>query len=396
MALDTPLGLAQPNDWPLRSLRLARQDFQLAMPRELRGQDTFPPGTVGGGPNFDWPNPVTLRRGNPKQWQYHTNNVALNLRRQDLFPPGLAGGGTAKDLPNPTTARRGDASKWQFHVQASPLNLRSQDGFPPGLVGGVTPRHIENPRPRRLFVQDVGSAPATLFFGTPTRQSDWPNPRTPRFFAHDAGNAPAIMFFGTPAALLDWPNPVQRARIQHEVGLTGILAESETLPFLQADFPNPRVNLAIRHEPGPPSNALYATIAMPVMDWPNPRRPIWITLEPGAPSQLVLVPVPPPIIIDMGDTHDGDRQKKAFDKLRNSNAKRREDLVSAYQQVSGEYPMLANQLVEPFVTDAEADPGISYSTHEIDFNALMRDTERVHQLIRAYQEMDDEEAILLL
>lgn len=365
MALDTPLGLAQPNDWPLRSLRLARQDFQLAMPRELRGQDTFPPGTVGGGPNFGWPNPVTLRRGNPKQWQYHTNNVALNLRRQDLFPPGLAGGGTAKDLPNPTTARRGDASKWQFHVQASPLNLRSQDGFPPGLVGGVTPRHIENPRPRRLFAQDVGSAPATLFFGRPVNQSDW-------------------------------PNPAQRFRIQHDVGVGGILVESQTLPFLQADFPNPRVNLAIRHEAGPPSNALYAAIAMPVMDWPNPRRPIWITLEPGAPSQLVLVPVPPPIIIDMGDTHDGDRQKKAFDKLRNSNAKRREDLVSAYQQVSGEYPMLANQLVEPFVTDAEADPGISYSTHEIDFNALMRDTERVHQLIRAYQEMDDEEAILLL
>jgi hypothetical protein len=314
--------------------------------------------------NNDWPNPRLAR------WRSYDFIAAqpFPLRGKDRFPPGVIGGRDF-DWPNPRTWRLGNSRQWQYHIQPVALNLLGKDRFPPGLVGAGP-------------------------------DFDWPNPlRRPQNPPFSSFGSLALGAITQPFSLADWPNPTLSRRPQHEAGLPASIFDLE-MPVGLSDWPNPARQRLFQHEAGLPSALLYApiTVTAPVqqVDWPNPAFTYRVTMEAGQPSLLgLLTPPPPPIIIDLGDTHDGDRQRAGFNKLRTAREDRRKALVRAYEAASGETPMLANQIVAPFV-DEDMDPGKAYPIAAVDFNKLLRDTERVRRLLDAAIEADDEEAMLLL
>jgi hypothetical protein len=102
-----------------------------------------------------------------------------------------------------------------------------------------------------------------------------------------------------------------------------------------------------------------------------------------------------PDVIITGDTHDGDREKRRQKKWQNeqeARERRKRELIDVYEQLVEGRPSVAAQIVKPYVKPATrrtAEP-------TIDWNKLVADVERVQALYREYQEMDDEDVLLLL
>lgn len=111
-------------------------------------------------------------------------------------------------------------------------------------------------------------------------------------------------------------------------------------------------------------------------------------------SAEVAGPTPPPVILV--DTHDGDKKKhKRFDEEAKKRAERRKEIIAAYEELVEGKPRVAQEIVAPFVevevVEAEVIP-----VARIDFDALLNDVTRMERLYRELQELDDEEALLLL
>ena len=101
---------------------------------------------------------------------------------------------------------------------------------------------------------------------------------------------------------------------------------------------------------------------------------------------------PPTPIIEI-DTHDGDYYGKKFKKEREQEAKRRAQIVNAYEILVEGRPEVAEELAAPFVvTVAEKNK----SAQKINFDAMFSDLDRVQKIFDAYVEFDDEEVLLLL
>lgn len=94
------------------------------------------------------------------------------------------------------------------------------------------------------------------------------------------------------------------------------------------------------------------------------------------------------------DTHDGDkgkRQKKRWNDERVARERRKAQIADVFEQLVEGRPAIANQIVAPYIQkEAESPQG------EVDFDRLLADVDRVERLYREYQEMDDEEVLLLL
>jgi len=105
-------------------------------------------------------------------------------------------------------------------------------------------------------------------------------------------------------------------------------------------------------------------------------------------------PPPPPVVLI--DTHDGDKRKhKRFDEEAKKRAKRREEVIAAYEELVEGKPRVAQEIISPFVeVDLTQPDGIPVA--QINFDALLADVARIDRLYRELQEMDDEEALLLL
>ena len=167
---------------------------------------------------------------------------------------------------------------------------------------------------------------------------------------------------------------------------------------LQSDWPNPVSRQLTRQDfqiPSPPALNWVNWMPAGVGEWPTPTINFALTPDVGQPVNPGIIPTPPPTVVVI-DGHDSKRFEDHIKKGRKWREKQREDVISAYEALSGELPMLTNQMVEPYVAEPDADPGKAYSTKSIDFERLLRNTDRVQQLLEAYREMDDEEAILLL
>ena len=115
---------------------------------------------------------------------------------------------------------------------------------------------------------------------------------------------------------------------------------------------------------------------------------------PFADATTGAVPPPPITLID---THDGDKRKhKRFDEEAKKRAERRKEIIAAYEELVEGKPRVAQEIVAPFV---EVDVEITAKTipvARIDFDALLNDVARMERLYRELQELDDEEALLLL
>lgn len=106
----------------------------------------------------------------------------------------------------------------------------------------------------------------------------------------------------------------------------------------------------------------------------------------------------PPAPVILVDTHDGDnKKKKRFDAEAEKRAKRRQEIIAAYEELVEGKPRVAQEIVAPFVeTNVEVEQETAIPVAQINFDALLNDVVRMERLYRELQELDDEEALLLL
>ena len=106
----------------------------------------------------------------------------------------------------------------------------------------------------------------------------------------------------------------------------------------------------------------------------------------------------PPAPVILVDTHDGDnKKKKRFDAEAEKRAKRRQEIIAAYEELVEGKPRVAQEIVAPFVeTAVEVEQEAAIPVAQINFDALLNDVVRMERLYRELQELDDEEALILL
>ena len=104
---------------------------------------------------------------------------------------------------------------------------------------------------------------------------------------------------------------------------------------------------------------------------------------------------PTPVVLI--DTHDGDKRKhKRFDEEAKKRAERRKEIIAAYEELVEGKPRVAQEIVAPFVAVDVETTDEAIPVARIDFDALLNDVVRMERLHRELQELDDEEALLLL
>ena len=104
----------------------------------------------------------------------------------------------------------------------------------------------------------------------------------------------------------------------------------------------------------------------------------------------------PPQPVILIDTHDGDKRKhKRFDEESKKREARRKEIIAAYEELVEGKPRVAQEIVAPFV-EVEITEAAVIPVARIDFDALLNDVARMERLYRELQELDDEEALLLL
>lgn len=94
------------------------------------------------------------------------------------------------------------------------------------------------------------------------------------------------------------------------------------------------------------------------------------------------------------DTHDGDkgkRQKKRWDDEQAARERRKAQILDVYEQLVEGRPAVVEQIVAPYIQKEAQSPQA-----KVDFDRLLADVDRIERLYREYQEMDDEEVLLLL
>jgi hypothetical protein len=102
-----------------------------------------------------------------------------------------------------------------------------------------------------------------------------------------------------------------------------------------------------------------------------------------------------PTIIIIDDTHDGDKQKKRFNKEVEDKKRRKKQIIDAYEELVELRPRFVEQVVAPFVKQTSGKDS-RFISADIDFDALFADVDRAQLLIGELQELDDEEVLLLL
>lgn len=104
----------------------------------------------------------------------------------------------------------------------------------------------------------------------------------------------------------------------------------------------------------------------------------------------------PPTPVVVVDTHDGDeKRKKAFEKEAAAKAKKKAELKAIYEELVEGKPRIAEEIVAPFMVVTEIAESGTVSPI-IDYDKLLLSLDTVAQLYREYQELDDEEVLLLL
>ncbi len=101
--------------------------------------------------------------------------------------------------------------------------------------------------------------------------------------------------------------------------------------------------------------------------------------------------VQPIIVIDTHDGDDGKRRKRRWDDEVEAQGRRRSQIIEIYEQLVEGRPEVAEQIVAPYIQKrAELQQPV------VDFDRLLGDVQRIERLYREYQEMDDEDVLLLL
>ena len=104
----------------------------------------------------------------------------------------------------------------------------------------------------------------------------------------------------------------------------------------------------------------------------------------------------PPTPVVVVDTHDGEeKRKKRYQEEIEAKNKKKAELKAIYEELVEGKPRIAEEIVAPFMVVTE-DVKTATVTPVIDYDKLLSSLDTVQKLYREYQELDDEEVLLLL
>ena len=107
---------------------------------------------------------------------------------------------------------------------------------------------------------------------------------------------------------------------------------------------------------------------------------------------------PPPIVVI--DTHDGDHKKRRKFKAEiEAKERRKAELIDIYERLVEGRPEIAHKLVEDFIEFPESSDKVyagASVAQSINYDKLLDSLQTIEALHREFQEMDDEEVLLLL
>lgn len=104
-----------------------------------------------------------------------------------------------------------------------------------------------------------------------------------------------------------------------------------------------------------------------------------------------------PVIVD-ADTHDGRRQKRRFDREAEACARRKAQIIEAYERLAEGKPAIARELTRPFakLTLVEKSEAVPRVAPKIDFDRLMASLDHAERLWQAFLDLDDEDVLRLM
>jgi hypothetical protein len=122
----------------------------------------------------------------------------------------------------------------------------------------------------------------------------------------------------------------------------------------------------------------------------NPQGQVAITGVEATGATGTLTASIEPVIIILTDSHEGDKKrKKNWDEEKAKRERRKQELITVYEQLHETRPEIAERIVEPHLT-------VNIKQPTVNWDALLGDLDRVERLMQEHQEMDDEEVLLLL
>jgi len=90
------------------------------------------------------------------------------------------------------------------------------------------------------------------------------------------------------------------------------------------------------------------------------------------------------------DTHDGDYLKKKFAKEIADKARRKAEIVYAFEKIVEGRPDVAKEIAAPFMETRAA------TLPAIDYDRMLEDLDRVQRIMELHIELDDEDVLALL
>ena len=110
----------------------------------------------------------------------------------------------------------------------------------------------------------------------------------------------------------------------------------------------------------------------------------------GLPTAVTPTPV---VVID---THDGDvKRKKKYQEEIEVRERKKAELKAIYEELVEGKPRVVEELVAPYMVVTE-DVKAATVRPEIDYDRLLNSLDTVQKLYREYQELDDEDVLLLI
>jgi hypothetical protein len=115
-------------------------------------------------------------------------------------------------------------------------------------------------------------------------------------------------------------------------------------------------------------------------------------------ADIGVTTAPTPIVVI--DTHDGDHKKKRRFKAEvEARERRKAELIDIYEQLVEGRPAIVHKLIEEFIESPAIDDK-SYAgasiAQSINYDKLLDSLHTIEALYKEFQEMDDEEVLLLL
>jgi hypothetical protein len=109
---------------------------------------------------------------------------------------------------------------------------------------------------------------------------------------------------------------------------------------------------------------------------------------------LGIAATPTPVVVI--DTHDGDeKRKKRYQDEVAAKEKKKAELKAIYEELVEGKPQIAEEIVAPYMVVTESVKTATV-TPVIDYDRMLSSIDTVQKLYREYQELDDEEVLLLL